>query len=171
MALLFGFIVLMFSWWIVRDWRQGDALEAHGQRLDAVVIAQKGDNVQNCELLLNVPGHPGETRVKEYLSLENWKAATPGSTVRVWVDGDRVYLEKDMQRWQHDKKLIPILPLTFGLIGLIVCCFAQQYRVGTHADGQEYLTRGDAVAGDDKDALVNRTGYNVTKMLWLLGKK
>ncbi len=171
LAGLFLLLVLCFSYWIVRDWRYGDQLQVSGQREDATVIAQKGDNVRNCELVLDVPGH-GETSVKEYLSLENWKAATPGSSVRVWIDPKtgKTFLEKDMLRWQEDKKLIPILPLSFALVGFIVCYFAQRYRIGVYPGGDEYLTRGDTVACDDKDALVNRTNYQMAKMLWLLGK-
>lgn len=37
-------------------------------------------------------------------------------------------------------------------------------------DGREYLVVEDYVAGDDRNALVDRTNYNATRLLWWLAK-
>ena len=44
--------------------------------------------------------------------------------------------------------------------------FAARYRIGTHADGQEYIVDGDRVVSDDKDTPVSRLNINLARMLW-----
>ena len=177
MAFLFGAVVLMMAYWLIRDSRATDRLELAGQRIDAVVVEKAGKTGYDTAKYIKVDlpaeaAKPGIAKISEYLSAENWTAAEPGTVVRVWHDKNtgEAWLENDMQRWQSDKKWVAILPLSIGSIGLLICLFTKRYKVGAHGDGQEYLICGDRIAGDDKDAIVNRTAVNFGKMLSLFAR-
>jgi len=175
MTFLFSFIVLMMCYWLIRDSRRVNQLEKTAQRMEATVTEHSGKNGFDPDKFIKVkfepPGGVGaEAKIAAYLSAENWDAAKPGSTVRIWRDPatGEAWVENDLLRWQHDKKWVFILPLGLALIGLALCTFLSRYRVGVHADGQEFLMQEDRVSGDDKDMAISRTSINAGKMLYYL---
>ena len=166
-------VSLGILWLIVRDWRDGNELDRHGERLSGIVIAREGDSGQDPRKFLRVRFTPRNgpeqvVRIERYLSAENWAAAPAGASVDLLHLSDRheTYLESDILRWQRDKKWIVLFPAALVFLGLAFLTFYPRYRIGVHADGQEYLIVGDSVVSDDKDLPISRLTLNVSRLLW-----
>lgn len=177
LTLLLVCVIGMMTWWIVRDWRETAKMEQAAERIEATVLTRVGKNGYDPTKSITVrfmpsSGQVQEQKIEQYLSAENWDRANPDSTVQVWHDAatGNTYLEDDIQRWNRDKKWIPLLPIGIAIPVLIVSLFLSQYRVGVHDDGREYLVVEDYVAGDDRNAVVDRTKYNAARLLWWLAK-
>ncbi len=177
LAILLACVIGLMTWWIVRDWRETSQMEQSAERLNATVLTREGANGYDQKKFITVKftphsGKTTETRIEQFLSAENWDKSLPGETVRVWHDATtgHTYLENDIQRWNRDKKWIPLLPIGIAIPIIVICLGLSQYRVGVHDDGREYLVVNDYVAGDDRDALIDRTTYNAGRLLWWLAK-
>lgn len=177
LTLLLVAVIGMLTWWIIRDWRETSRMEQSAQRLDATVLTREGKTGFDASKFITVrftpqSGQATEQKIEQYLSAENWELARPGATVRVWHDTPtgHTYLENDIQRWNRDKKWIPLLPIGIAIPILVISLYLSRYRVGVHDDGREYLVLDDYVAGDDRNAFVDRTKYNAIRLLWWLAK-
>ncbi len=168
-------LMVAFAWWIIRDWRAGDRMAREASRVEGTVTAREGESGTDRNKFIKVNftppgGTDREVKISEYLSAENWSAASPGSRIKLWhlSATDQTYLESDIMRWNGDKKWIVILPL-----GIAACMFPiiwslRRHRVGVHEDGQEYLIKDDAVTADDKAAMINRTKANFIRLAFRL---
>ena len=167
-------LMACFTWWIVRDWRAGSRMEREAQRIEGTVTAREGKSGTDKDKYITVSfipqGSAGaqETKIADYLSAENWSAADPGSKVSLWhlPETKQTYLESDIIRWNSDKKWIVVLPLGIAACLAPIIWILRRHRVGAHADGQEYLIKGDRVTSDDKAAIINRTKSNVVRLLF-----
>jgi hypothetical protein len=144
-----------------RDMKRDSELQARATHTTGTVIERGGTPLKSEFLKVKLPGAGVEPEVKisKYLSHPNWEAATPGSKVEVLYDADsgQAWLAADLLRWQHDKKLVWILPaflLAAALIGLL---WLRRYEIGVYGDGNEYMIREDRVVTDDKDMAVSRS--------------
>lgn len=170
------FIMLCFAYWIIQDWRLTDRMQQMGERLEARVVARAGKSGFDKDKYITVAFTSGDRRdremkISQYLSAENWEQAAPESTVRIWFDPvyDVAFTERDMLRWQRDKRSILFLPIGIAIPILVICYWFRGHRVGVHDDGQEYLVKGDRVVADDKSAAISRTSVNAVRLFgWLV---
>jgi hypothetical protein len=157
-VLLLGFIFYL----MLSDRVDLNKMEREAQRIAATVTQQHGTNGFDKNKYVTVSLIPAngsiahEVKISKYMSAENWEAAKPGSSVRVWYDpktGNAV-LEDDILRNIHDQQgfsFVSIgLPLILTLVMVPLIWFLSRYRAGTHVDGKEYLIRGDRVVLDGK---------------------
>jgi hypothetical protein len=170
-------IISCMTWWIVRDWRETDRLARTAERPLALVTERFGKNGLDANKYITVQftlqsGQVTTARVAEFLSQENWDKAEPGAQVPVFHDAStgRTYLQADIERWNRDKKWIPLLPIGIAVPIVVICICLSSYRVGVHDDGREYLVYEDYVTADDREALVDRTSYNLGRALWWLAR-
>lgn len=177
LTILLTCVIGMMIYWIVRDWRETSAMEKSAERLVATVLTREGRNGYDPKKFITVrftpqSGRSHEQKIEQYLSAENWDKSLPETTVRVWHDATsgHTYLENDIQRWNRDKRWIPLLPIGISLPIIVISLCLSQYRVGVHDDGREYLVVEDYVAADDRNALIDRTKYNAGRFLWWLAK-
>jgi hypothetical protein len=157
-------LVLGFIFYLMLSGRVAlNKMERQAQRIAATVTERHGTNGFDKNKYVTVSLIPanGSTAhevkmISEYMSAENWDAAKPGSSVRVWYDpkSGNAFLEDDILRNIHDQhgfSFVSIgLPLILTLVMVPLIWFLSRYRAGTHLDGKEYLIRGDRVVLDGK---------------------
>lgn len=163
-----GFLLVLH----VMNSNSSNALEKEAQRLTGIVTERSGKTGYDQSKYIKVRftpqgGTEQEAKTSEYLSAENWEAATPGSEVKLFYHPkEGVHLESDILRFQGMKHWILLLPLVLMGIAIGSLLLIPHYRVGVHADGQEYIVSGDRVLGDDKDMPISRLSLNVGRVLW-----
>jgi hypothetical protein len=158
------FILLLAFFFYLRlsDRAKLNKMGHEAERLTATVTERHGSNGFDKNKYVTVSLIPAEAatahevKISEYMSAENWKAAKPGSSVRVWYlpKTGNAFFEDDIFRNirdQHGFSFVSIgLPLIFALLMVPLIWFLSRYRAGTHLDGKEYLIRGDRVVLDGK---------------------
>mgnify|MGYP000862395476 FL=1 len=169
-------ISLLVGLYVLYLWFQGNReaaqIEREGWRATATVVERVGRSGMDEHKFLLVrfadrAGASATSQISEYLSAPHWEAATPGSEVQVLqLQGRGTYLVEDIERYQHQKQWFLGFPLLLIGMALGALRLLPRYRIGTHADGQEYIVDGDRVVSDDKDTPVSRLNINLARMLW-----
>jgi hypothetical protein len=154
------FVLLLgyFFYLMVSDRLALNKMERQAQRIVATVTGRHGTNGFDKNKYVTVSLIPAngstahEVKISEYMSAENWDAAKPGSSVRVWYDpkSGNAFLENDILRNIHDQHGFSFGSIGLPLVVVALIWFLSRYRAGTHLDGKEYLIRGDRVVLDGK---------------------
>ena len=158
LAIVYVALMLWMTYLTVSETRNLSRMQREAERIEATVTTRYGksgyDKYKYIKVHLIPTGRAQgvDAKIADSLSAENWSAAKPGSTVRVWyhpVTG-KTYLEDDILRNIRDGSGFGFFPIFFSAVLLPVIWFVSRYRAGAYPDGKEFLIKGDRVTLDGK---------------------
>lgn len=147
--------------YIVTDIKHDNQLQSRAHTTTGTVVEQGGNSSKNEYLMVSLKDETTapEVRIYKYLSHPNWEAAKVGSQVDVVYDAQsgQGWLNADLQRWQHDKKTIWMIPGFLLAVAFVGLAWLRRYQIGVASGGDEYMILEDRVVTDDKDHSVSRS--------------
>ena len=158
LAIVYVALMLWMTYLTVSETRNLSRMQREAERIEATVTTRYGRNGYDKDKYLKVHLIPTgraqgvDAKIADSLSAENWRAAKPGSTVRVWYHPGtgQTYLENDIQRNLRDNTGFGMFPVIFSAIFVPLILFLSRYRAGTYPDGKEFMMIGDRVTLDGK---------------------